>query len=253
MKISGLIRSFLLVVGVSIVFGTETPKAFAQNQVICTSRSGKLFIRRSCKKGESKLNRNSLKGDSGPQGLPGRGVTEALASGTGIKGAAAGVFNAPGVGSADTWIVVESFNAVLPEPLTTDKVIISQKNLRTFCRHPDNDGTVFALNATVANDCLRTEQLLNGNIANQASKPGQFDQNATDNICNGTPENPTAPPGYLCIYLDAAKDFFLLYADTVPSGEGSQGFSVSWISVGNQATPGVDKSKISFTWAYTAP
>jgi hypothetical protein len=238
----------LLLALTATLFCTQTSIAYG-DQVICVNnKSGKLAVRSKCKRGESKLSRESLRG---PQGLPGRGVNEALAGGTGVRGVAGGVFAAPGT-SGDPWSVVESFNAVLPTPLTSDKVIIAQKDLRRLCRDSRNSSTITFFLGNTANDCLRRTEPINATLFNQRDKTGQFSQNYTDNLCTGTSDAPTAPAGYLCIYLVDAQDFFLVHADTVPSGSGSDGFSLNWISAGSNNS-GIDKSRVSFTWAYTAP
>ncbi|MCO6429977.1 MAG: hypothetical protein J5J00_03885 [Deltaproteobacteria bacterium] len=231
-----------------------SPQLANSQQSICVNNSGKLVVRRKCKKGESKLNRNSLKGDRGDQGLPGRGVNEALTSGTSIRGAAAGVFAAPGDPS-NPWSVSESFKFVLPEPITSDKIIVAQKPLRNFCRAAANAGIIpdFLPDGTTK-DCLRTTTPL-GTIplttTNQFEKQGQFDGTNEDNVCTGTAEEPTAPAGYVCIYLTDAVDFHQVYADTVPTGSSDAGFSVNWVSRSFDASK--IKTRMGFTWAYTAP
>jgi hypothetical protein len=71
----------------------------------------------------------------------------------------------------------------------------------------------------------------------------------TDPGCTGTPANPTAPPGKLCIYVSVADNAFNLGGCSVLSGAGASpyGFQLRWDSTADGDT------LVDATWAYTAP
>jgi hypothetical protein len=244
----GILSTVLLLCGVLAGAADDASAQRRRNQALCRDRSGRLVVASSCGRGTTPVNSTDLVGPQGPQGSAGRGVNDALAGGTTIRGAGGGMFAAPGA-LADPWVVFTPFFAVLPTPLTEDKVIIAQRTLRPACSASDN---IVAGASDKSNDCLRTTQPLNGFVKNQRTKPGQF-TNTTDNICTGTVAEPTAPAGYLCIYLVDAKDFAQVYADTVPSGTGGEGFQLSWISNGQDVNGNTSKSRLNYVWAYTAP
>jgi hypothetical protein len=71
----------------------------------------------------------------------------------------------------------------------------------------------------------------------------------TDPGCTGTPANPTAPPGKVCIYVSGADHAFNLNGYSVLFGTGASpyGFKLKW----DASTIG--DTFVDATWAYTAP
>ncbi len=73
--------------------------------------------------------------------------------------------------------------------------------------------------------------------------------NATDGdaSCTGTANNPTAPPGKVCLYVGSAAGFTQMAGGVwmLPK----RGFFVQWVPTGNV---GAD-ILLEMTWAYTAP
>ena len=72
-----------------------------------------------------------------------------------------------------------------------------------------------------------------------------------DATCTGTAENPTAPPGKVCVYPTAITGFAADSADAVQlSGTGSGG---SRFGFSVDATASDDAANFHGVWAYTAP
>jgi hypothetical protein len=71
----------------------------------------------------------------------------------------------------------------------------------------------------------------------------------TDPGCTGTPANPTAPPGKVCIYVSIADNAFNVRGGSVLGGAGASpyGFQLKWDSTLDGDT------LVDATWAYTAP
>jgi hypothetical protein len=78
------------------------------------------------------------------------------------------------------------------------------------------------------------------------TKPTTTDTNAG---CNGTPANPTAPAGKVCIYVSGADHAFNLsgYSVLFDTGASKYGFKLKW-----DASQSGD-TFVDATWAYTAP
>jgi hypothetical protein len=89
------------------------------------------------------------------------------------------------------------------------------------------------------------------NVANWQDAGGQTAPTTTDTSagCTGTPANPTAPPGKVCIYVSGADHAFNLAGDSVLFGtEASKyGFKLKWDASQTGDT------FVDATWAYTAP
>lgn len=93
----------------------------------------------------------------------------------------------------------------------------------------------------------RASSALTTGLVNFATDPQASDDDAT---CTGTVAAPTAPPGKVCLYLDAFNGAYLLQgADTPGSGFDDRYFRVI-ASV--DGAPGTDLY-FRFSWAYTAP
>jgi len=70
---------------------------------------------------------------------------------------------------------------------------------------------------------------------------------ATPSQCPGTADNPTAAPGYICIYPYAEHNDALNDGAIWSSHTGKYGFQMSWSAVAN------GKAWVFANWAYTAP
>jgi hypothetical protein len=76
---------------------------------------------------------------------------------------------------------------------------------------------------------------------------------ASDNTtCTGTAANPTAPKGYVCIYIAGGDNAEDVNGYSVLPGTGSSkyGFKLHWVSTGAGTA---NNTFIDATWAYTAP
>jgi hypothetical protein len=91
----------------------------------------------------------------------------------------------------------------------------------------------------------------NVSVAGQQQSPGQTPATTTDTNagCSGTPANPTAPPGEVCIYVSGADHAFNLegYSVMFGTGESPYGFKLKW-DASQEGDTFVDA-----VWAYTAP
>lgn len=89
------------------------------------------------------------------------------------------------------------------------------------------------------------------NVAGWQNEGGQTAPTTTDTspACNGTPANPTAPAGKVCIYVAVADNAFNLGGCSVLFGAGGSpyGFKLIWDSTLDGDT------LVDATWAYTAP
>ena len=95
---------------------------------------------------------------------------------------------------------------------------------------------------------------LQNDTVNFAPNPGYAAAIAdADSSCQGTYENPSAPAGKVCLYLQSASaPTANSVAGIVPSGGevARRGFAVVWTDP--QADPGTD-AFLQASWAYTAP
>jgi hypothetical protein len=88
------------------------------------------------------------------------------------------------------------------------------------------------------------------NVASWQNAGGQTAPTTADTsaACTGTPTNPTAPAGQVCIYVSGADHAFNLAGDSVLFGTGASryGFKLKW----DASTAG--DTFVDATWAYTA-
>lgn len=154
-------------------------------------------------------------GVTGPQGRQGeRGVSafNVLPSGTTVFGVVGGDFQAS---AGDAFSVLESLPAPAPQALRNISVIV--KN-----------------NSVVNNDCSGRTCL--------SSEEFQYSV-----LCSGSVENPTAPPGQLCIYPSVAVRAKEIKAVATPNDGSNFGFLVRWEALSSGLT------EFRGVWAYTAP
>jgi hypothetical protein len=89
------------------------------------------------------------------------------------------------------------------------------------------------------------------NVSGWQNDGGQTPPTTTDTDpgCTGTPANPTAPAGKVCIYVSVADNAFDLGGCSVLQGAGVSpyGFQLRWNSTAEGDT------LVDGTWAYTAP
>ena len=89
------------------------------------------------------------------------------------------------------------------------------------------------------------------NVLHWQNAGGQTAPTTTDTNpgCTGTPENPTAPGGKVCIYVSGADHAFNLAGYSVLFGTGASkyGFKLKWDA------SQVGDTFVDATWAYTAP
>jgi hypothetical protein len=89
------------------------------------------------------------------------------------------------------------------------------------------------------------------NVAGWQNAGGQTAPTTSDTSpgCTGSPTNPTAPAGKVCIYVSGADHAFNLSGYSVLAGTGASpyGFKLKW----DASTTG--DTFVDATWAYTAP
>jgi Collagen triple helix repeat (20 copies) len=151
-------------------------------------------------------------GATGPAGPPGLSALAALPTGRTIHGVVGGDFHAYDNSASDFGIDV---TFPIPAPAGV------------------SDSDVFV------------------NVASWQGNAGQTAPTTsdTDPGCNGTPENPTAPAGKVCIYVSGADHAFNLAGYSVLFGTGASpyGFKLKWDASQTGDT------FVDATWAYTAP
>jgi hypothetical protein len=155
------------------------------------------------------------KGDKGDQGDAGATALEPLASGRTIRGAVGGDFHAYTNEAADFGIDV-SLQIPAANALGDDQVFV--------------------------------------NVAGWQGEAGQTQPTTTDTDpgCTGSPSNPTAPAGKVCIYVSEGDDALDLNGSSVLFGTGASpyGFKLEWDP---PAVVGGTNTFVDATWAYTAP
>lgn len=110
-------------------------------------------------------------------------------------------------------------------------------------------GAVVSLPIPAANGLSDRDVFVN--VAGWKNDGGQTAPTTTDTDpgCNGSPANPTAPPGKVCIYVSVADNAFNLGGCSIVQGAAASpyGFMLRWESQkdGDTLAHG--------TWAYTAP
>jgi hypothetical protein len=155
------------------------------------------------------------KGDKGDKGDRGDSALSPVPSGETIHGAVGGDFHAYDDTASDFGVDV-----TLPMP--------------TPVSDPLSDADVFV-------DVDHWQ-----NAGGQTAPTTEDDDDA---LCEGTPANPTADPGVLCIYVSGADHAFNLSGYSVLFGTGASryGFKLKW-DASQKGDTFVDA-----TWAYTAP
>jgi hypothetical protein len=117
----------------------------------------------------------------------------------------------------------------------------------------DADASDFGVDVTLPMPAANPlgDDEVNVNVAGQQQDPGQTPATTTDVDagCTGTPANPIAPAGEVCIYVSGADHAFDLQGYSVMFGaeESPYGFKLKW-NVSQEGDTFVDA-----TWAYTAP
>jgi hypothetical protein len=152
------------------------------------------------------------KGDKGDKGDPGASALSPVPSGRTIHGAVGGDFHAFDASASDFGIDV-----TLPIPAANAL----------------GDDAVFV------------------NVAGWQNAGGQTMPTTTDTDagCTGTPFNPTAPAGKVCIYVSGADHALNLNGYSVLFGTGASpyGFKLKWDA------SAIGDTFVDATWAYTAP
>ena len=162
---------------------------------------------------------------TGPAGATGaRGVSafDPLPAGTTVRGVIGGWGN-----HANLSFVTESLPAATSAAIkTTDMIIAHTPRLVTYCQDTYVNGMQDCLSAT------------------------EFSKDET--VCTGTFDNPTAPAGKVCIYVDVLFEGYDMEAQLVAAvantSQGSPfGFGLQWYTTAGST------SKVKASWAYTAP
>jgi hypothetical protein len=155
------------------------------------------------------------KGDKGDKGEPGVSAPNPVPSGRTIRGAVGGDFHA-------------------------------------YTDDPSDFGIDVSLQIPAAN-ALGDDQVF-VNVAGWQDAGGQTAPTTTDTDpgCTGSPTNPTAPAGKVCIYVSRADGAVNLSGESVLFGTGASpyGFKLEWDA---DAPPTGENTFVDATWAYTAP
>lgn len=104
------------------------------------------------------------------------------------------------------------------------------------------------MRAPVGLDDTHVEVDVQGSTADTGQLPATSGDGG-NGTCTGTPAAPTAPPGYVCIYVTGADNAVNIVGYSVAFGSGSSpyGFKLKW-DIAGQGDTFVDA-----VWAYTAP
>lgn len=152
-------------------------------------------------------------GPQGPQGLRGVSAFDLLPSGAVLRGIIGGEFYASTANSE--WGVTESLGGV-PAAAFSNELVVINNNVNV-----DNE--------CGGSSCLSSEEL------------------TYSSYCPGSYQNPSAYPGWICIYPAADTNAAGLRAYAVPSGDGRYGFFVRWTATS------VGQTRFRAVWAFTAP
>lgn len=222
---------------------------------ICVLKSGAIQSKVKCAKGETVLNLASLKsvaatavagakGDKGEPGIPGAKGADGQPGAPGAPGAV-GAQGARGASAFDT----------IPSGTTVRGVIgMGNGNATSFmwttASLPAPAPQSFALNDIIIAD---TPALLS-ECPNATPCLSAQEFAKVIGRCQGTPENPTAAPGTVCIYPTVWAGLRNATAGPVAGGANASsiyGFGIQWESPSTNGQNGF--STLGAVWAYTAP
>jgi hypothetical protein len=190
--------------------GAVSAKKIKRNAVSSPKVKNRSLLAKDFKPGQL---RAGPKGDKGDKGDPGASALTPVPSGRTIRGVVGGDFH-----NYDGFVHDFAVDITLPIP--------AANALR--------DDGVFV------------------NVAGWQGSPGQTPPTTTDTNpgCTGTPANPTAPPGLVCIYVSVSGNAVNVAGYSVLFGAGASpyGFKLKW-----DTTTTVGDTFVDATWAYTAP
>jgi hypothetical protein len=192
--------------------GAVSAAKIKRNAVSSPKVRNRSLLAKDFKRGQLPRGPRGPKGEKGDKGDPGASALNPVPSGRTIHGAVGGDFHAYDATASDFGIDV-----TLPIPAANAL----------------GDDQVFV------------------NVAGWQDAGGQTAPTTgdTDPGCTGSPTNPTAPAGKVCIYVSGADHAFNLNGYSVLFGSGASpyGFKLKWDS----STTG--DTFVDATWAYTAP
>jgi hypothetical protein len=192
--------------------GAVSAAKIKRNAVSSPKVRNRSLLAKDFKRGQLPRSPRGPKGEKGDKGDPGASALNPVPSGRTIHGAVGGDFHAYDATASDFGIDV-----TLPIPAANAL----------------GDDQVFV------------------NVAGWQDAGGQTAPTTgdTDPGCTGSPTNPTAPAGKVCIYVSGADHAFNLNGYSVLFGSGASpyGFKLKWDS----STTG--DTFVDATWAYTAP
>jgi hypothetical protein len=207
-----------------------------------SKKTGILRVAKRCKRGEAALTWNRR----GPRGATGAGGAQGATGATGATGAkgdtgatgATGPAGPPGASALD--------------PVPSGRTIYGAvgADFHAYDASASDFGTdvTLPMPAPVA---LSDDDVF-VNVDGWQGSGGQTEPTTTDTDdlgCTGTPANPTAAAGEVCIYVSGADHAFNLNGYSVLFGTGASkyGFKLKW-----DASQAGD-TFVDATWAYTAP
>jgi hypothetical protein len=195
--------------------GAVSAAKIKRNAVSSPKVRNRSLLAKDFKAGQVPRGPRGPKGAKGDPGDPGATALEPLASGRTTRGAVGGDFHAYTGDPSDFGIDV---------------------SLQIPAANALGDGQVFV------------------NVAGWQDAGGQTAPTTTDTDpgCMGSPTNPTAPAGKVCIYVSEADDAVDLTGSSVLFGTGASpyGFKLQWDA--SEVTGGTN-TFVDATWAYTAP
>jgi hypothetical protein len=116
-------------------------------------------------------------------------------------------------------------------------------------RFPSTDAGVFNFGVNLPGDAGKR---LEFDDVNFADVPALDEVGSdADADCTGSSEAPTAPPGKLCLYLDALAPDILSISATTLDATDRRAFQIQWFDAGTDTSQ--NNTSVEAQWAYTAP
>lgn len=239
MRYKALLIFFVTSLSIPNVYAA--PRVKIPNLQVCVQPSGNLLVKQKCGRGETAatlatITASGQAGAQGPQGVQGNAGPAGAKGEKGDVGPAGkngiGSFEPVPSGLTVTGLMGDSTCVgTLLSPTLGREIFVSVKSSTNL---PDENVVVKDTAAVVATcpdltKCYTAEEI------------------SVLHKCTGTPNNPTAPPGVVCIYPTDFRGPQSLRA----KGKGGYGFSVSW--TGQLVSSSLSCGVFEAVWAYTAP
>jgi hypothetical protein len=116
-------------------------------------------------------------------------------------------------------------------------------------KFPTTAAGVFSFGVNLPGDAGKRLEFTDVNFAEAPALDGVGSD--ADATCTGTNEAPTAPPGKLCLYLDAIAPDIVSISATTDDATDSRAFEVVWFDAATDTSN--NNTVVEAQWAYTAP